>query len=149
LRFVIPPRFRNPIAGQRILEWNGPTPSANIDFADRKAGGKYAPQQLQIRWARSSRHWPLRRKCPRNSADGDEHARKPVPQRRKFVPTKKKNAQKNRFGEEGKTFQRKRIPMMPPALAIKLGQSKPSSKERTVPEIAHWLNPVAHAGGNV
>jgi len=61
----------------------------------------------------------------------------------------KENAQKNRFGEEGKTFQRKRIPRMPPALAIKLGQSKPSSKERTVPEIAHWLNPVAHAGGNV
>jgi hypothetical protein len=32
LRFVIPPRFRNPIARQQILEWNGPLASANSLF---------------------------------------------------------------------------------------------------------------------
>lgn len=63
--------------------------------------------------------------------------------RRKPVPAGEENAQKNRFGKKAKPSSENGMPIMAPAFSMNLGHNNPSSKERTVPEIAPTANRMA------
>src|SRR6185503_10336309 len=70
------------------------------------------------------------------AAERDDHAGTHMCRRSQTIPAVQIEAEEDRFKKKGEAFREKGMPMIGPANAMKVGQSRPSSNDRTVPETA-------------